>query len=83
VVPAWPEQPAREGTAESGCVHAEESSTKKLRKRRNYFWSELLKSVFAIDILECPRCQGRLRLVAAIHAVEALPADSIPIVAPC
>ncbi len=27
-------------------------------------WAELLKRTFAIDVLVCPRCQGRLRLVA-------------------
>src|SRR5437667_2622162 len=42
------------------------------RKRRNYLWSELMKRVFALDILECPRCFGRMRLVSAIHSTEAL-----------
>ena len=29
-------------------------------------WAELLQKVFAIDVLECPRCAGRLQLVAYI-----------------
>jgi hypothetical protein len=29
-------------------------------------WAELLRKVFAIDVLECPRCSGRLQLVAFI-----------------
>jgi hypothetical protein len=29
-------------------------------------WSELLRKVFAIDVLECPRCGGRLELIAII-----------------
>ena len=29
-------------------------------------WAELLRKVFAIDVLECPRCQGRLEIVAFI-----------------
>jgi hypothetical protein len=29
-------------------------------------WAELLRKVFAIDVLTCPRCQGRLELIAFI-----------------
>lgn len=29
-------------------------------------WAELLKRTFAIDVLECPSCQGRMRLLAMI-----------------
>ena len=29
-------------------------------------WSELLRKVFAVDVLECPRCAGRLELIAFI-----------------
>jgi hypothetical protein len=29
-------------------------------------WAELLRKVFALDVLECPRCQGRLELIAFI-----------------
>ncbi|UCF67442.1 MAG: transposase zinc-binding domain-containing protein, partial [Acidobacteriota bacterium] len=30
-------------------------------------WAELMARVFASDVLECPRCQGRVRILAAIH----------------
>jgi hypothetical protein len=51
--------------------------TENLRKKRacrtrNYAWAELLKRVFSIDVLECPRCGGRMRILAAIHSVEAI-----------
>ena len=26
-----------------------------------------MQRVFAVDVLECPRCHGRLRVIAAIH----------------
>ena len=39
---------------------------------RNYSWSELMRRVFALDVLECPRCFGRMRVVAAIHPPEAI-----------
>jgi hypothetical protein len=39
---------------------------------RNYAWAELLKRVFWIDGLECPRCGGRMRILAAIQLPEAI-----------
>ena len=35
--------------------------------RRRYRWAELLKRVFEIDALRCPRCDSTLRLIAAIE----------------
>jgi len=35
--------------------------------RRRPAWADLLRSVFAIDVLECPRYGARTRLLAAIH----------------
>jgi len=40
-------------------------------RRRRLDWAELLRRVFAVDVLECPRCGGRMRLIAAIHPPEA------------
>jgi hypothetical protein len=56
--PSRPEElrPAPDGTA--------------LRRRR-LDWADLLRRVFAVDVLECPRCGGRMRLIAAIHPPEA------------
>lgn len=34
------------------------------RRCRYRPWAELMKRTFAVDVLCCPRCQGRLRLVA-------------------
>jgi hypothetical protein len=34
---------------------------------RRLAWAEPMKRVFAIDVLECPRCQGPMRILAAIH----------------
>ena len=39
---------------------------------RNYYWAELMKRVWSVDVLECPRCLGRMRIVAAIHAPSAV-----------
>jgi hypothetical protein len=42
-----------------------------LRKRR-LEWAELMRRVFRIDVLECPRCGGRLKLLAAIDQPEVI-----------
>ena len=34
---------------------------------RRLAWADLLRRVFAVDVLECPRCGGRMRLLAAIQ----------------
>ncbi len=39
---------------------------------RNYSWAELLKRVFEIDILECDRCGGRMRILCAINPPDAI-----------
>ena len=39
--------------------------------RRNYTWAELMKRVWALDVLECPRCRGRMRMLATIHPPDA------------
>jgi hypothetical protein len=42
-----------------------------MARLRRLAWAELMQRVFALDVLECPRCHGRMRLVAAIHPPEA------------
>jgi Putative transposase/Transposase zinc-binding domain len=39
-------------------------------QRKNYSWSQLLMRVFEIDVLECERCRGRVRILAAIQPPE-------------
>jgi len=39
---------------------------------RNYSWAELMHRVWAIDVLECPACQGRMSIIAALHSGEAI-----------
>ena len=37
------------------------------RSGRGYLWAELMRRTFGFDVLACPRCGGRLRLVALIE----------------
>ncbi len=39
-------------------------------RARRLAWAELRKRVFAIDVLECPRCRGPMRILAVIHPRE-------------
>jgi hypothetical protein len=38
---------------------------------RRLAWADLLRRVFALDVLRCPGCGGRLRILAAVHPPEA------------
>jgi hypothetical protein len=44
-----------------------ESADGSRRRARRLAWADLLRRVFAVDVLECPRCGGRMRLLATIH----------------
>src|SRR5262249_56192532 len=35
--------------------------------RRAWSWPDLLRHTFAVDVLACPRCGGRMRVVATIE----------------
>jgi hypothetical protein len=39
--------------------------------RRWTAWPKLMQRVFAIDVLECPRCGGKMKILATIHPPEA------------
>ena len=32
----------------------------------------MMHRVWAIDVLECPACHGRMRIIAALHSAEAI-----------
>jgi Putative transposase len=62
---------------QSGKSKPRERSTRQGRsgwgqRRRNYSWVELMHRVWAIDVLECPRCLGCMRILAAIHPPDAI-----------
>ena len=61
----------RTGPPKSPPVGGEATSTtgeRKPKAERSYRvpWAELLKKVFAIDVLDCPKCSGRMKLIAFI-----------------
>ena len=60
-VPPTPAATAQEALEPGPCRHD-----------RNYTWAELMKRVWELDVLECPRCRGRMKIVAAIHSPNAI-----------
>jgi hypothetical protein len=60
-------------TATSAEISHSPSQPGPCRYGRNYTWAELMKRVWAVDVLECPHCLGRMRIVAVIHSPDAIP----------
>ena len=48
------------------------ATARRAPRPRNYSWAELVQRVFAIDVLECPSCGGRMRNLAAIHGLASI-----------
>ena len=41
-------------------------------KPRDWKWAELMRRVFDLDVLACPRCGGRMCVIATIEAADVL-----------
>jgi hypothetical protein len=52
------------------CPVAGEGSASTRRRGDGHLWAELMRRAFEIDVLECPRCGGRLRLMALIEQTQ-------------
>ncbi len=37
-----------------------------------YSWAELMRRVFGVDVLACPRCKGRCKVIALIHQPDVI-----------
>ena len=48
------------------CAAAHDPDAERRAKTRRLTWAELLQRVFAIDVLECPHCGARRKLIALI-----------------
>ena len=42
------------------------------RGSRHWAWAALMRRAFEIDVLACPRCGGRLRLMATVEDPDAI-----------
>lgn len=57
---------SRASTAPADCAGTHEAEPARHSDTRRCTWSELLQRVFAIDVLECPHCGARRKLIALI-----------------
>ncbi len=48
-------------------VSSEELQTDAPGKPRYWTWAHLMRRAFELDVLACPRCGGRMRLIATIE----------------
>jgi hypothetical protein len=66
-------EPRRSSSAGSARGHpAGEAADPSADRERRLTWAELMRRVFAVDVLECPRCCGRLRILAVITSLKAI-----------
>jgi hypothetical protein len=63
-MPPHPGCPGEAGTPVTG---AAQTNTKQSKKRKNYSWAQLMMRVFELDVLFCPRCGGRMRVMCPIN----------------
>jgi len=68
------DQEACSSVHHAGCKGKEQTACSRRNRShpRNYSWAELMRRVFELDVLECGRCGGRMRILAAIHSSEAI-----------
>ena len=52
--------------AESAAADEAHPETAHGRHQRNYLWGDLMRRSMGLDVVTCPRCGGRLRLIAVI-----------------
>lgn len=41
-------------------------------RSRNYTWAELMRRVWEVDVLECPKCGGPMKIVAAVTSPDGI-----------
>jgi hypothetical protein len=54
-------------TAMAPALVAGAEGTKGKSGSRAWSWAALMHRAFALDVLACPHCGGRLRLIATLH----------------
>jgi hypothetical protein len=79
VVPTPPAPPAPDaagldsaGADKAGTGESRESDVSKIPRLGRLPWAVLLKRVFMTDALKCPKCQGRMKILAAIIKPDAV-----------
>ena len=69
---AWRSLVVQFGVSPGGAAEADATADRPrhaadCRHTRNYLWAELMRRSLGLDVLACPRCGGRLTLIALIE----------------
>jgi hypothetical protein len=62
-----PDRAAAPAASSAGAEPPSPPSGPESRPPRYWSWAALMHRAFAVDVLACPRCGGRLRLIAMVH----------------
>ncbi|MBI4472510.1 MAG: transposase [Acidobacteria bacterium] len=63
--------PAEQSSLPNNMANGPSLSQSSSTSQRNYTWSELMKRVFLVDVLQCEQCGGRMKIIAAIQSPDA------------
>ena len=64
----WRKQVVNYGRPEVKEEQSEESGEDRAEDKSRYIeWSELMRRTFGLDVLACPNCGGRMKLIALIE----------------
>src|SRR5207248_9640714 len=71
--PSEPNRPTGDGSAHTvtEALHGTKA-TSRSDKPRDWRWADLMRRVFELDVLACPRCGGRMSVIATIEAADVL-----------
>ena len=61
--PNPPSHPTCQSGGQPPTTHSEETEKKRGHQPRNYPWAKLMSRVFELDVLACPCCGGRMRIL--------------------
>jgi hypothetical protein len=67
-----PMHPGCQSGVETPKTDSGKARKKRGRQRRNYSWAQLMTRVFELDVLACPRCGARMRILCAINPPDAI-----------
>ena len=71
--PSEPNRPTGDGFAHAvtEAPHGTKA-TRRSDKPRDWRWADLMRRIFELDVLACPRCGGRMSVIATIEAADVL-----------
>ena len=70
--PSEPNGPTGDGFAQAVTEAPHGTKATSRSDKRDWRWADLMRRVFELDVLACPRCGGRMSVIATIEAADVL-----------